>query len=109
MAALAFQGDARGHDVNVVDGVQDGYHGYGVVVLDGDHFDDGEHDEEVDEKSDDALYSVHLAGEGGNYYFGYYLFQEDRSMDSGIVDGAVIHDDLRLMEAFPIMSLQTFY
>ena len=67
--------------MNVVDGVRDDDHGYGVVVLDGDHFDDGEHGEEAEEKNDDALYSVHLAGEGGNYYFGCYLFQEDHSMD----------------------------
>ena len=103
VAALAYQGDDHGHGVNVDDGLQVGYHGYGVVVLDGDHFD------EADDEKGDALDSVHLVGVGDNYYFGYYLFQADHSMDSVIVDGDAVRGDLLLVEAFPTRSLQTFY
>lgn len=64
VAALAYQGDDHGHDVNVDDGLQVGYHGFGVVVLDGDHFDGVD---EADDEKGDALDSVHLVGEGDNY------------------------------------------
>ena len=68
-AVLAFQGDVHDHDAYVDEVVQDGYHGYDAVVLDVDHFDDGDG---VDDEIGDALYSVLLVDEGDNYYFGYY-------------------------------------